>query len=66
MTEKPKAVKKDQISLEEYSKIKEKRAKGKLKLHFPLVVKIAIIIPAVYFTFLMLYFVIYLRFLAEH
>ncbi len=55
-----------QISLEEYAKIKEKLAKSRLKLQFPLIIKICFIVPLAYATFLILYYLIYLRFIAEH
>ena len=55
-----------QLSLEEYAKIKEKLAKSKLKLSFPWIIKICFIIPLVYCVFLIIYFLIHLRFLAEH
>lgn len=55
-----------QLSLEEYSKIKEKLAKSKLKLTFPWIIKICFIIPLVYCVFLIIYYIVHLRFLAEH
>ena len=58
--------KKIQISLEDYLKVKEKQAKSKLKLHFPMLVKVIVGIPAGYLIFLIVYFLIYLRFVAEH
>ena len=66
MAEKTPAVKKTQISLEDYLKIQEKQAKSKLKLHFPLMVKIIVGVPIGYLIFLIVYFLIYLRFVAEH
>lgn len=55
-----------QMTLEEYNKVKEKRAQSKLKLHFPLMVKFFFIFPIVYFLFLLLYFLFYIRFSVEH
>ncbi|MBF0511032.1 MAG: hypothetical protein HQL13_01745 [Candidatus Omnitrophica bacterium] len=55
-----------QISIEEYNKIKEKIAKSKLKLQFPLVIRICLIVPLLYGIFLILYFLIHVRFVAEH
>ena len=66
MADKNPVVKKNQISLEEYLKIKEKRAKSKLQLHFPFIVRLIIGVPAAYFIFLVIYFLIHLRFLPEH
>jgi hypothetical protein len=65
MPEKPEE-KKSQISIDDYLKLKEKRAKSKLKLHFPMALKVIFAVPAVYFLFLMFYFLLHLRFLAEH
>ena len=58
--------KKNQLTLEEYLKLKDKRAKSKLKLHFPWLVRFVIAIPAAYLVFLIVYFMISLRFIAEH
>ncbi len=55
-----------QLSLEEYSKIKEQRAKSRLKLHFPLLVRICFFIPLAYALFLIIYYLAYLRFVSEH
>ena len=67
MAAKPPASKKDkQLTLEEYAKIKEKLAKSKLKLTFPWIIKLCFIVPLIYFAFLIIYYLIYLRFLAEH
>jgi hypothetical protein len=66
MAEKVPSGKKGQISLEDYLKVKEKHAKGKLQLHIPWLVRFIIAVPAGYLLFLILYFVVYLRFVAEH
>ena len=66
MAQTPPNPKKSQISLEEYVKLKEKRAKSKLKLHFPWLVKFVIGIPIAYLVFMVAYFLISLRFKAEH
>ena len=68
MAEKPpSSLKKDkQVPLEEYLKIKEKNAKSKLQLHFPPLVLLIIAVPIGYFAFLIIYFLVYLRFVAEH
>ncbi len=58
--------KKSQISLQDYIKVKEKNAKSRLKLHFPLPIKIILAVPAAFFIFLVLYFLLHLRFVAEH
>ena len=55
-----------QLSLEEYAKIKEKLAKSKLKLSFPWVIKACFIVPLAYCVFLIIYYLVHLRFLAEH
>ena len=55
-----------QLSLEEYSKVKEKRAKSRLQLQFPLIIKICFIVPVAYCAFLIIYYLLYLRFIAEH
>ena len=55
-----------QLSLEEYAKIKEKLAKSKLKLSFPLIIKVCFIIPLLYAVFLIIYYLVHLRFLPEH
>ena len=65
MADKPN-VKKSPVGLEEYLKIKEKRAKSKLNLYFPLLLKIILAVPCVTLTFLIIYFLVYLRFLPEH
>jgi len=58
--------KNEQLSLEEYAKIKEKLAKSKLKLSFPWVIKACFIIPLLYVVFLIIYYLVHLRFLPEH
>ena len=58
--------KNQQLSLEEYAKIKGKLMKSKLKLRFPWIIKVCFIIPLVYCLFLIIYYVTQLRFLAEH
>jgi hypothetical protein len=55
-----------QLSLEEYTKIKTKLAKSRLKLTFPWIIKACFIIPVVYCLFLIIYYIAHLRFLAEH
>lgn len=55
-----------QMSLEEYNKIKEKRAASKLKLHFPLPVKLFLLLPIAYFIFLLCYYLLHVRFVATH
>jgi len=55
-----------QLSLEEYAKIKEKLTKSKLKLTFPWKIKILFLIPLFYGMFLIAYYILHLRFLAEH
>jgi hypothetical protein len=62
----PVSKKAKQLTLEEYSKIKEKLAKSKLKLTFPWIIKACFIVPLVYCAFLIIYFLAKLRFLAEH
>ena len=62
---KPNIKKAKQLSLAEYAKIKQKLAKSKLKLHFPLFIKACFIIPLVYAVFLVVYYLIQLRFIAE-
>lgn len=54
-----------QLSLEEYNKIKEKRAKSKLKLHFPWPIKLVIAVPFFYCLFLIVYYLTYIRWAAE-
>jgi hypothetical protein len=58
--------KKSQLSLDEYNKIKEKRAQSKLKLHFPWPVKLFILLPVGYIAFLIVYYLLHLRFATEH
>ena len=60
------AKKNEQLSLEEYSKMKEKSAKSKLKLSFPWIIKACFIIPLLYALFLIIYYLVHLRFLPEH
>jgi len=55
-----------QLSLDEYAKIKEKLAKSKLKLNFPWIIKFCFIVPLIYCIFLVIYYLLQLRFLAEH
>jgi len=55
-----------QISIEEYTKVKEKLAKSKLKLTFPWIIKICFIAPLLYCLFLVIYYLAQLRFIAEH
>lgn len=62
----PASPQKRQLTLEEYSKIKEKLNISKLKLNFPWIIKACFIIPIVYGLFLLIYYLINLRFLAEH
>ena len=66
MSEQKQTQKAPQLSLEEYNKVKEKRAKDKLKLQFPLGIKLFLIIPVLYFVFLLCYYLFYIRFVAEH
>lgn len=66
MANKKEAKKEPQLSLEEYNKVKEQRAKSKLKLHFPWGVKFFLIFPAVYVLFLIVYYLMYIRFATEH
>ncbi len=66
MAEQAQPLKKNQLSLEEYLKIKEARAKSRLKLHFPMMVKVILFIPIVYFVFILVYFIVQIRFIAEH
>ncbi|MDE1921459.1 MAG: hypothetical protein KGI24_08465 [Candidatus Omnitrophica bacterium] len=61
-----KSTKTKQISLKEYAKIKEKLAKSRLKLTFPWIIKVCFIIPVVYCVFLIVYFLVHLRYLAQH
>lgn len=55
-----------QLSLEEYGKIKEKQAKSRLGLHFPLIIKVCIVVPALFCAFLIFYYLLYARLLPEH
>jgi hypothetical protein len=61
-----KSTKTKQLSLKEYAKIKEKLAKSKLKLTFPWIIKVCFIVPVAYCIFLVIYYLVHLRFLAEH
>lgn len=61
-----KAPKKNQLSLDEYQKIKVKRAKSRLQLNIPPLVHAIVAVPAVFLTFIILYYLIHVRFLAEH
>ena len=66
MAEKPDpSGKAKQIPLSEYLKIKERSAKSKLQLHFPPTVLMIIAVPAGYFIFMIVYFFLHLRFIAE-
>ena len=66
MAEKPASTGKDkQIPLSEYLKIKEKNAKSKLKLHYSPIVLMIIAVPAGYFIFMIVYFLVHLRFVAQ-
>ena len=66
MADKPAASGKDkQIPLAEYLKIKEKNAKSKLKLQYSPAVLMIIAVPAGYFIFMIVYFLVYLRFVAQ-
>jgi hypothetical protein len=62
----PTSKKAKQLTLEEYAKIKDKVAKSKLKLSFPWIIKVCFIIPVLYCVFLIIYYLIQLRFIAEH
>jgi len=62
----PTSQKAKQLSLEEYAKIKDKLARSKLKLTFPLIIKVCFFIPVVYLLFLVIYYLAQLRFMAEH
>lgn len=62
-TDPKKTIKK--LSIEEYAKIKTKVAKSKLKLQFPLIIKLAIALPLAYLLFMVIYYLVSLRFLAE-
>ena len=66
MAEQIKSSPKNQISIEAYAKIKEKQTKSKLKLHFPLIVRAILCVPLVMLIFLIVYFLFYIRFVAEH
>ena len=62
----PKTKKSTQVPLAEYLKLKEKRAKSKLQLHFPPLVLFIIAIPAAYVIFMVVYFLVSLRFMPQH
>ena len=62
----PTSQKAKQLTLEEYAKIKGKLTKSKLKLNFPWIIKVCFIIPLLYCVFLIIYYLVQLRFLAEH
>jgi len=67
MPQNPSSANKDkQLSLEEYSKIKEKLAKSKLKLTFPWIIKACFIVPLVYMVFMVIFYLVHVRFVAEH
>lgn len=55
-----------QMSLDEYNKVKEKRAASKLKLQFPLPIKFFLLLPIAYFIFLICYYLLHIRFAATH
>jgi hypothetical protein len=55
-----------QLGLDEYNKIKEKRAKDRLKLQFPLFIKLFVFLPIAYLVFLMAFYLIYIRFATDH
>ncbi len=55
-----------QMSLDDYLKVKDKRAKKQLQLNFPLFIKLAAIIPITYGLFLISYYLLHIRFLPEH
>lgn len=57
---------KKRLSIDQYLKVKEKRANDKLKLHLPNFVKVIVIIPTVYLVFLIIYFLMHIRQLPEH
>jgi hypothetical protein len=58
--------KNSQVDIHEYLKTKEQRAKRKMKLHYPLFVKILAAVPVAYVLFLIIYFIVRLRFVPEH
>ena len=62
----PKTTPKAKISMEDYNKNKAVREKTKLKLHFPLLVKVLLILPVIYLVFLLVYFVATARKIPEH
>jgi hypothetical protein len=66
MAQTPPLKPKKQITLDQYLKLIEKRAASKLKLHFPLFIKLAAVIPTAYLLFVILYFLFHARFLPEH
>ena len=66
MAEKTQAPKKTQLTLSEYLKVKEQRARNKLKLHYPLYIKILIAIPIVYICVTVVIFIVRVRFLSDH
>jgi hypothetical protein len=55
-----------QLTLEEYNKVKEKNAQSKLKLQFPLLIKLLLGVPITYFLFLVVYYLMHIRFATEH
>jgi len=61
-----KSKKTKQLTIEEYNKIKGKLAKSKLKLSFPWIIKLCFILPLGYCAFLVIYYLVQLRFIAEH
>ncbi len=58
--------KKPKVSIAQYLKSKDARAKQKLKLHFPWAVRILLGLPLLILVFLLLYFVFKVRFLSEY
>jgi hypothetical protein len=54
------------LSIEEYSKLKEKIAKSKLSLQFPLMIKLGIALPLAYLLFMVIYYIVHIMHLAEH
>ena len=66
MADKPSGAPKTQIDLVAYAKSKEKRAKDRMKLRFPKWVILITAVPAAYLVFMVVYFLVHLRFVAEH
>ncbi len=57
----PTSKKAKQLSLEEYAKIKEKLAKSKLKLSFPMIIKVCFFIPLAYGLVLVIFYLVQLH-----